>query len=230
MRCRKPSGFTLVEILVVIGIIALLAAILFPVFSSVKEKARQSTCLSNLRQAGIAISMYAQDSDDHYPAGVDGPQHYVYLWHPDDDTLIQIKQLPLLRDVLYPYSKSNGIWQCPSDTTTERITVTDTEGQGLINLPASSAYDLFGTSYGYRLSLAFAQTPYPATGHTLRTPSTAVSSSEVGIMADMSSNWHSGSKENLDSLRQNILYADNHAKSGTGVDFIKAWLIPAEGE
>ena len=102
-RC-KTNGFTLVELLVVIGIIALLAAILFPVFASVRQKARQTTCLSNLKQAGLAISMYAQDYDEHYPSGVDAPQHYTYLWNPDDETLALIEPLPLLRDILYPYT------------------------------------------------------------------------------------------------------------------------------
>ena len=110
------------------------------------------------------------------------------------------------------------------------MTVTNTEGDFVTNLPPGSAFDLFGTSYAYRLPLGLGGTLYPATGHTLRTPPTAVGSGEIGVMVDMSANWHGGSNENLQALRQNILYADNHAKSGNGIDFIKAWLIPADGE
>jgi prepilin-type N-terminal cleavage/methylation domain-containing protein len=67
MRRRSRPGFTLIELLVVIAIIAILAAILFPVFAQAREKARQSTCLSNSRQMEMGLSMYVQDNDDTYP-------------------------------------------------------------------------------------------------------------------------------------------------------------------
>src|SRR5438445_10640700 len=69
MRVRK-SGFTLIELLVVIAIIAILAAILFPVFARARESARRATCLSNLKQLGTAFQMYAQDYDETYPSGL----------------------------------------------------------------------------------------------------------------------------------------------------------------
>src|SRR5215210_3451156 len=65
-RSRGP-GFTLIELLVVIAIIAILAAILFPVFAQAREKARQTTCSSNVKNLGLAIMMYVQDYDDTYP-------------------------------------------------------------------------------------------------------------------------------------------------------------------
>ncbi|GAB4462230.1 MAG: hypothetical protein OHK0029_28720 [Armatimonadaceae bacterium] len=64
---RQFSAFTLIELLVVIAIIAILAAILFPVFAQAREKARQTTCISNCKQIGLAIMMYAQDYDEYYP-------------------------------------------------------------------------------------------------------------------------------------------------------------------
>src|SRR5579872_770958 len=60
-------GFTLIELLVVIAIIAILAAILFPVFAQARESARMATCLSNLKQIGLGTMMYVQDYDEHYP-------------------------------------------------------------------------------------------------------------------------------------------------------------------
>src|SRR5947208_16218835 len=77
MNCSartQKRGFTLIELLVVIAIIAILAAILFPVFAQAREKARQTTCLSNLKQLGLGFRMYLQDYDDTFPGracGVD---------------------------------------------------------------------------------------------------------------------------------------------------------------
>ncbi len=68
----SKRGFTLIELLVVIAIIAILAAILFPVFAQAREKARQSQCLSNLRQNIQSVLMYTNDSDTLYPRGISG--------------------------------------------------------------------------------------------------------------------------------------------------------------
>lgn len=69
MRQDRKTGFTLIELLVVIAIIAILAAILFPVFAQARDKARQTSCLSNTKQMGIAFMMYIQDFDESFPLG-----------------------------------------------------------------------------------------------------------------------------------------------------------------
>jgi prepilin-type N-terminal cleavage/methylation domain-containing protein/prepilin-type processing-associated H-X9-DG protein len=95
-----PSGFTLIELLVVIAIISVLAAILFPVFSQAREKARQTACLSNLKQIGTAVSLYIQDYDESFP-GVRGDLQ------PDGS-------YPSTVGMLQPYIRNADIWQCPS--------------------------------------------------------------------------------------------------------------------
>ena len=67
MNSRKNAAFTLIELLVVIAIIAILAAILFPVFAQARDKARQTSCLSNMKQLGLGEMMYIQDYDETFP-------------------------------------------------------------------------------------------------------------------------------------------------------------------
>ncbi|MGI5818855.1 MAG: DUF1559 domain-containing protein [Armatimonadota bacterium] len=96
----QRRGFTLIELLVVIAIIAILAAILFPVFARAREKARQTSCLSNLKQLGLAALMYVQDYDETLPPygtltpeGIRGHGYY---------------------DLIYPYIKNAELFICPS--------------------------------------------------------------------------------------------------------------------
>ncbi len=108
---RKRHAFTLIELLVVIAIIAILAAILFPVFAQAREKARQSSCQSNLRQLGTGLLMYSQDYDELFPnaympaySGISWAQ-WGGSWN---SCCIFWPQLA------YPYFKNTGVFTCPS--------------------------------------------------------------------------------------------------------------------
>ena len=126
---RKNRGFTLIELLVVIAIIAILAAILFPVFARARESARKATCISNVKQITLACIMYAQDYDECLPAAVgddnDGTAHAVNPADanvPIDDletkysTTADGRHMWQLIDLLLPYVKSVDIFNCPTLT------------------------------------------------------------------------------------------------------------------
>ncbi len=101
-RSKQGSrrGFTLIELLVVIAIIAILAAILFPVFQKVRENARRASCQSNLKQIGLAVVQYTQDADEKFPNGTIADDYHPYGW----------------AGQIYPFVKSVGVFQCPDDS------------------------------------------------------------------------------------------------------------------
>jgi prepilin-type N-terminal cleavage/methylation domain-containing protein/prepilin-type processing-associated H-X9-DG protein len=114
---QRSKGFTLIELLVVIAIIAILAAILFPVFAQAREKARATSCLSNTKQLSLGIQMYVQDYDETFPYwnwgqsynGASGagtsPNHFESLWF----------------NAIYPYVKNAQIYACPSANTHDTL-------------------------------------------------------------------------------------------------------------
>lgn len=128
LSCRRqPTGFTLIELLVVIAIIAILAAILFPVFGRARENARRTSCMSNLKQIGLAFIQYTQDYDEAYP-------------------LTSYSANPSAPNISWtlgaaPYLKSTQLFRCPSDTSTvwnNPVVPTD---------PITSTTNYYTTSY-----------------------------------------------------------------------------------
>src|SRR6201987_431614 len=106
MGTLPKKGFPLIELLVVIAIIAILAAILFPVFAQAREKARQATCISNLKQFSLAILQYAQDADECMPMGINGKLQVgpaIVAAHP---TLHEWG----VHDQIMPYVKNRGVF------------------------------------------------------------------------------------------------------------------------
>jgi prepilin-type N-terminal cleavage/methylation domain-containing protein len=127
---HRRKGFTLIELLVVIAIIAILAAILFPVFAQAREKARQTTCTSNAKQWGLGFMMYINDYDETFPLsfGLQTPGAPANIWQfghlvPPDWSRSQGAQTGHFRGVsslvhwantVYPYIKNYGLYGCPS--------------------------------------------------------------------------------------------------------------------
>jgi len=122
-------GFTLIELLVVIAIIAILAAILFPVFARAREKARQTTCASNVKNLGLAVLMYAQDYDEVFPLGAYAVPSGFLTWH----------------DLTDPYAKNTGIWHCPSSP----VKKSDANGQLTTHFGYNARY-LVGMDFSFQ--------------------------------------------------------------------------------
>jgi prepilin-type N-terminal cleavage/methylation domain-containing protein/prepilin-type processing-associated H-X9-DG protein len=129
---QRRHAFTLIELLVVIAIIAILAAILFPVFAQAREKARQTTCLSNQKQIGLGILMYSQDYDELYPlakiqsvAGGAWSGGYVTTppdWRTPTAANVAFRSL-FWANSIQPYLKNGDLYKCPSGA---NFTVTST--------------------------------------------------------------------------------------------------------
>jgi len=150
---RKRAGFTLIELLVVIAIIAILAAILFPVFAQSLEKARQTTCLSNLKQIGTGATMYLQDWDETYPLnrvyalqGGAACGQKVLTW----------------KTATLPYVKNIGVYRCPSNPrNTQGDETKGAEALGYPTFPISYSYSgsILWTDVRGQIPLTAAQVP-----------------------------------------------------------------------
>jgi prepilin-type N-terminal cleavage/methylation domain-containing protein/prepilin-type processing-associated H-X9-DG protein len=198
MRSRRHRAFTLIELLVVIAIIALLAAILFPVFAQAREKARRAACMSNHKQIATALLMYAQDHDERFPPA---------LYDKDD-------QYPAWPIVIEPYSKADRqLTICPSLGTSGSSWAYDPNSPG--NQPAYNApppavprwarFAQIGFNWVYLSPVQYDcpqrenefapdDTPNPAVLADVANPTETVMLTDSGFMAASSVPWgtHSG--------------------------------------
>jgi prepilin-type N-terminal cleavage/methylation domain-containing protein/prepilin-type processing-associated H-X9-DG protein len=219
---RPAHGFTLIELLVVIAIIAILAAILFPVFAQARAKARQTACLSNMKQIGTGLMMYVQDYDetlpgnhssDGYAAGVNQDLG----WNGPVRAGVPATYRNWARDV-QPYIKNFGIYKCPSATPRTSYN----GGSAPYNECNKAFPTCYDTSYamnGVMESRALAAVPAPAdivylrefsiysrTAQTRPRPNTADKSD--GLYVEFNHILY----DFIHNEGSNMLYADGHAK------------------
>lgn len=233
MFAKVKKGFTLIELLVVIAIIAILAAILFPVFARARENARRASCQSNLKQIGLGFKQYSQDYDEKYPLVVANTGGTAGAFDAGDQGWAQILQ---------PYLKSTQIFQCPSEVTPPNATggitpgYTDywynsaLHGTSEASLDSVALTIMNGDGYGaggsatktdgtsaYAVSGAGAQGSAVATGDTfigatlVATPYQSNTASLLPIYDTTTATSQGyGGKRHLDGL--NLAFADGHVK------------------
>jgi general secretion pathway protein G len=222
---RSEQGFTLIELLVVIAIIAILAGILFPVFARAKRSAKQTVCLSNLKQVGSATALYMSDYDGVFPHALDASDKYApNIWDPFPEFQARIATMPMLHEALQPYVKSKDVFQCPSDSGTEVL-----DSHFPQKFPTSpSMFAKYGSSYFFRTEIAFRA----FSDATFQLPA------NVNVYFDGAGHWHGdgrGLREDDDydtvvrlmrGYRYNCLFGDFHAKSLSKDQMQDAWNTP----
>lgn len=207
-------AFTLIELLVVIAIIAILAAILFPVFAQAKEAAKKTQCLSGQKQIGVGLYLYVQDFDDslpmaNYPPTYVGPPFTAFAWHAGAG----VAELNWA-DLLLPYMKNVDVFKCPDDSS------------GPADWPKGSGTKVAGKPLSFALNQFFFKKPsgsfFSLTGGSMS--EIATSSSKVFVVETQSNShyelmapnrWKAPDGKSILDRHMggtNYVYADTHAK------------------
>ena len=239
-RSRVAQGFTLIELLVVIAIIAILAAILFPVFGRARENARRSTCQSNMKQLGLAFAQYTQDFDEKYPQAraADPSGNYGGLnsapIFPSSafNGFTQSPAHPWSQSwamVLQPYAKSTQIMSCPSQKALPWYSAAQTDAFAQ-KLPVSYTYNRL-LSWNNMAKIAkpatlilafegFGDKAYTSVAHAAPeiTAGGFGPDNPYSVNAGFTCTWYGGASEpwSYDKIHLNtstFLFADGHVKN-----------------
>jgi len=228
---KYAGAFTLIELLVVIAIIAILAAILFPVFAQAREKARQTACLSNEKQIGTALMMYAQDYDEGLPAW---SEYYGKSFREDEGGTCsscytgdsgaagywQAKLQPYIKNGNPAQLDSSGVWQCPSQSATGERAVDPVTGKPDYSYGLSGMFNY--TNYGGFPELGGAYYRYPSLTE-VDAPASTIYAGEASFRGRLAppfqfqtattgklgSGWEQPSRH---SGGANYVFADGHVK------------------
>jgi prepilin-type N-terminal cleavage/methylation domain-containing protein len=219
-RARERGGFTLIELLVVIAIIAILAAILFPVFARARERARVTSCLSNMKQCALATLMYLQDYDDTFPRVPNVADAYL---HPNQP--LEKQGWLYWAQMVQPYIKNQRILACPSDNGIP----------GIAPWPNTPLWQWNGalTSYWQNYILCgHAGAIDPRTKKAQNTMGNAVTLAAVPAPADCGLNyeiwlWHNNSYNawftRTGGATRLMSFADGHARIVGEIDINSTW-------
>jgi len=216
---KKRRGFTLIELLVVIAIIAILAAILFPVFAQAREKARQASCLSNFKQIGLGVMMYVQDWDETYP----------------NNRLAQLpggaecgQKMITWKTATLPYVKNFEVYRCPSNPHNKELDETKGLEPNFPAFPLSYAYSGAAIWSASTTKTVFTLASVPEPARFIMLVESNQSCADMGIWALKTSEKSWGLTKGFfvhPTKRMQALYFDGHAKStkfsqtlGTGND------------
>ena len=200
----RQKGFTLIELLVVIAIIAILAAILFPVFARAREKARSASCMSNMKQAALAADMYCSDADECYPMNLYTQGTIVVTFY----------------HALMPYMKNAQMLQCPSEKDRVRMT----ELQALMPSPLAGGITAVGYNGNYAIFEDGPNNVLTGANHAVVNQAELPFPAETFIMGDgeieLSPNPFNSPVVGIHNEGFNAAFCDGHAK------FVKAVKDP----
>ncbi len=219
MNMKRTNGFTVIELLVVISIVSVLAAILFPVFGKAKGSAHDSSCIQQLRQIGIVSAMYSADSDDRLPYAVAPSTKFNASFTAAQERGPLFKaavNLPTIISALAPYRTTNSLWRCAQDRVEPGFLA-----ENEVLPPAwqwkPTYYETVGASYDYDDVTAVLR------GGQMRLPS-----SQAILFCDYPAVHGPATATNLGD--RNLLFADTHAQLDTKNLWSTNFVPPASGD